>query len=588
MSGISGGTVSEESIREMTEDIGGLAEESTCIHADADGGIGISYPVEDEKGATTWTDGKKSGVVYGAITNLSELGLSHAEVFESLLERPGETAASLEGGFLAVCRDRSEEKYVVVTDKLGSRLPFYTTSGSFRFATSVSAILEQMDGGQLDLQAVSDMLLMGHLWGDRTLIKEITAVRPSHVLEFSDGTVSTHRYWVPDYEEHEPGEAYLSELVKRYRRAVQRGQKTFSGDAGLWLSGGLDSRSTAAALAEVRGESAITAYTYDANPPVGINPELAAEVAAELGFDHREIPLNAETFNDALERSIEAVDGMIAWNDLQNITTTYGVEQSPPVMMEGMQGELLGDHLLRPHVDKYASAVGSQFASEASATTEEVERVLSPDVDPMVTFRNEAETSPPSSIKGKIKDIHIQNYYSRRTLASNKIIRDVSGERTLHADGEYIEWCAKLPHSYRKGAITWGNTDIPFETTRAKLGLIRRLSPPLAEITYERTRLKPTLPYHAHVLGFFSSVAFERMVSKPTYGGGQLTDLWIRDRDSEIHETISGLIDDARNRPLFEGNAVTELFESHMNGSNGSGMLARITTLELWLQNNFD
>jgi asparagine synthase (glutamine-hydrolysing) len=590
MSGITGGNVSDESVREMTDTVVGLEEESTWISTDTTGGLGVSYPSRDPGGVATWEDGSKAGIVYGAVTNLSELGISYEDVFERLLERPAETATALEGGFLAACRDRSEDRYVLAADKLGSRAAFYSTEGPFRFGTSVSAILDQMRDPTLDLEGVSNMILMGHLWGSCTLVDEITAVRPAHVVEVSDGTITTERYWRPDYREADPGPDYTTELVERYRRAVRRGRQTFSGEVGIWLSGGLDSRSTSAALMEGdgMGDATLNAYTYDANSPLGINPQLAEEVAGKLGIGFREVSLDAETFGDVFERAIETVDGMIAWNTLCNISATYGVDDRPSIMIEGMQGELLGDHLLRSHLEDYSSAVESQFASEASVPTEAVTRILQPDVDPLTTFRDEAERSPEYTTPSKIKDIHFQNYYSRKTLASNRIIRDRFGERTLHADGEYLEWCAKLPRTHRKGSVPWGNTDIPYGTTRAKLELMRRLSPTLSDITYERTRMKPSLPYPVHVLGFFSSVTLERLLSRPTYGGGQLADFWVRDRGSPMHGIVSNLIEDARDRPLFDGDAVVEVYDAHMDGDNNIPMLSRITTLEYWLQEHLD
>jgi len=590
MGGIAGGDIAEESVREMLESMDGLADESVRVCSNPSGGMGISSPTADPNGAATWENGRRSGIVYGAITNLPELGLSHADVFERLLDRPAETATALEGGFLAVCRDISEDRYVLVTDKLGSRLAFYSTAEGFRFATSVAAVLEQLTGTEpeLDLEAVSDMLLMGHLWSDRTLIREVTAVRPAHVLEVSDGTISTQRYWRPEYGEHDPGDAYVSELVQRYRRAAERGRRTFSGEAGIWLSGGLDSRCTAAVLTEGDPDVPLSAFTYDANPPLGINPRLAERVASQLDIEHREVPLNAEAFGAVFDRAIDRVDGMVAWNTIQNVATTYEVDGRPSLLLEGMQGELLGDYLHRPYLDNYSSALESQFDKLASAPTETVDRLLEPDIDPLTTLREEADRCPETSVVPRIKDIHLQNYYARKTLASNRIIRDRFGERTLHADGEYLDWCMKLPRTYQKGAIPWNDKTIPYGTTRVKLELMRRLSPSLADIPYERTRVKPSLPYPLHVLGFFSAVAAERLLSKPTYGAGQLADFWVRDRESRVHEIVSDLVDDARDRAVFDADAVLDLYEAQMDGDNNIAMLSRVTTLERWLQRHFD
>jgi hypothetical protein len=48
------------------------------------------------------------------------------------------------------------------------------------------------------------------------------------------------------------------------------------------------------------------------------------------------------------------------------------------------------------------------------------------------------------------------------------------------------------------------------------------------------------------------------------------------------------LLDDARRRELFDADAVSEVYADHMNGANNAGLIARITTLEYWLQEHVD
>lgn len=61
---------------------------------------------------------------------------------------------------------------------------------------------------------------------------------------------------------------------------------TIEGTAGLWLSGGLDSRAMAAELARCiaagRPElpESLNGYTYDLNPKGGGNPEIATRLAS--------------------------------------------------------------------------------------------------------------------------------------------------------------------------------------------------------------------------------------------------------------------------------------------------------------------
>jgi asparagine synthase (glutamine-hydrolysing) len=548
--------------------------------------------------AKSWEQDSRFGIVYGAVTNLDEIGWEFSDLFERLLDRPSETAATIEGPFVIACYDGSVNRYLLVTDKLGSRPCFYTTEDPFRFATAVSPLVDRLDSPSVDIQGVSDMILMGHLWGERTLVENIRTVRPATVMEITAGNVTSTRYWKPEYTEADPGPEYLSELARRYRQAARRTGRTLPATVGLWLSGGLDSRTTAAALLDGqlsdRFES-MTAYTYDANPPTRDNPTIARTVADRLGMEFVEVPLTAETFFPVFESVIEATDGMIQWKTLVNLSATYSLTDGPTAMLEGMQGELVGDHPFRYHLYELNSVVQAQHDSEASVDAETVRRLLTPDVDPHGTFKAEERRSSETSHRAKVLDIHFQNYYARNVLASDRLVRQRMETRTPQVDGSYLEWCAKLPRAYRKGTFPFSERvikadagGVPYGTSRAKLDLCRRVAPSVADVTYERTQTKPSRGYPFHVAGFVANVVTGRLRGEATYGRGALSDFWLRDTSTDLHQRVTDLIDDACSRPLFDSDVVLETYDQHMDGKNNSSMLSRITTLEYWLQRHLD
>jgi asparagine synthase (glutamine-hydrolysing) len=557
-------------------------------------GLAIDTDSPDTGGYATWTDGTRTGVIDGIVTNLSELDWTVADVFEHLLEKPADTALALEGGFVIACQDPAADRQLVVTDKLGARPVFYTESAPFRFATSVDALVQYCESPTVNQQAVSDMLLMGNLWGQHTLVEGVLAQRPATVLDVADGERTATRYWKPEYSEAPPGDEYVDELVRRYHQAVERTSRTLPGRVGIWLSGGLDSRTTTGALHRYQGTGGferLEAYTYDANPPTNDNPRIAQQVADTLGLDYNEVPLTARTVGDHLEQIIEATDGMHMWAYGANLAATYEMDTPPPVMLEGMQGALLGDHLYRHHLTEFDSAVESQVASEASTTPEHVQQLLSPSIDPVASFAAEARRADESSVRETVLDVHFQNYYSRVFMPSNRVMREQTGTRVAQADGDYLEWCARLPTRYRKNALDVpGGPDggVPCEPTRAKLALSRRIEPALARIPYERSQVKPSRPYPLHVAGFVGNVLWNRVRSRPTYGSGQLADFWIRDTETRLHDRVNELIDDACDRPLFDADAVQAVFDQHMAGANNASTLSQITTVEYWLQSHLD
>lgn len=597
MSGIVGGCFSGSDPRELVDELAHATPSSLWYHEYGEFGLGISYYTIDPQGFATWTDGVRAGVIHGAVTNLDELGWSIENVFERLFRRPADTAAALEGGFVIACQDPTADHHLVVTDKLGTRPVYYTGSEPFRYASAVDVLLQVSDERSVNVQAVSDMLLMGHLWGNHTLVKGILSQRPATVVEVTGSGRSFTRYWKPDYTEELPNRRYLDELVSRYRQAVKRTSKTLPARAGIWLSGGIDSRTATSSLLQHRqptGFNSLNAYTYDANPPTSDNPKIARQVAKALDIEHEEVPLTAGTVGENFGRIVEATGGMVSWTVAKNLSATYEIDSPPPVLMEGMEGTLLGDHLYRYHLSEFSSAVDSQLSSEATTDPEHVTTLLTESVEPLETFRAEARRSPESTTRETVLDVHFQNYYNRLAMPSNRLMRDRVGTRVLYADSDYLEWCAKLPRRYRKGAFRFGGVlgsrvdKIPHEPTRAKLALVRRIDPDLAEITYERSKVKPSWPYPLHVLGFVGNVIVNRLRSNPTYGTGQQADFWIRDTETSVHEEVTRLLDDACSRELFDTDAVRDEYDKHMDGKNNASMLGRITTLEYWLQTHID
>lgn len=597
MTGIVGGERTGKSLRDAVEGLPHRVSQATWFHESDGIGVGIGYTEADEHGKITWNDGQRGGVVYGAVTNLDELGWSEKELFERLLDRPAKTAAAIEGSWAIACQDSTDDRQLLVTDKLGARPIFYTESGPLQFASSVSTLLPVVEEPSLNQQAVSDMLLIGTMWGAETLVEGIKSLYPATVLEVEGTDRTRKRYWKPEYSEKPPTDEYIQELARRYRQMTRRVYTTLPSESGIWLSGGLDSRTTASALLQ-HGNSNhatnLTAFTYNGNPPTNDNPELAAAVAQRLGIELRQIPLTAELIGENFERLIDVTDGMVRWNSTALLGTSYGTTL-PPVMMEGIQGELLGDHLYQHHLTDFSSPVEAQLSADASADPETVSELLDAEVEPTATLEGEARRSTEPTTRGKIKDIHFQNYYGRHTLAGNRVMRDVGSSRTVHVDGEYLQWCAQLPLKFRKGGIPVPNSvnftsegAIPFGTSRAKLGLIREIDPELADVTYERTKVKPSRPYPIHVAGFFSNVVINRLLSNPTYGSESLVDIWIRDRDTLVHHHVTRLIDDACSRSLFNADAVRQVYDDHMDGENNASMLGQITTLEHWIGTHLD
>ena len=592
MTGIVGGTVSDSTLGEL---MGELHQESWYgeerFTFDDRALALVHHGERDTAGRLTWTDGERAGVVHGAISNHDELDLSTEELFESLFADPVALLARLDGPFVIAAVDGTG-RVILGTDRLGTRPCYYRADDGLRFASGLAPLLVGIDDPTMDEQAVADMLLMGSVWGEKTLVEGVTKLPPATVLDYDDGALSTERYWSPSFDAL-PADDYLPGLVEHYRTVIDDMSSTMDGDVGLWLSGGLDSRTMAAELSHHVGDEFddLETYTYDANPSGGGNPELAGKVAAHLDLDIDLVELTPQLFVERLGEAVDLTDGMLRWSAFLNLLSVYTLPDShAEVLLEGAgQGELMGHHLRRHHFTGTDSAIESLYWSESMLDSESVAAILDTDVDPLQSFIDTADESDRDTMKGTILAAHFDNYYSRVTLASNAIPRSQAGTRVPFAHRDFLEYSARLPLKYRIRTIPFTGGKIPYGMTPAKLALTETLDADLADIRYERTGVAPKYPYPVHVAGFLSTTAFTRLTGGTTYGGRSVPDQWYRNHRA-VREFIDGLLKSACERPFFDDDEIRRLRREHLAGEANHMVtsLAAITTLELWMQRNLD
>jgi asparagine synthase (glutamine-hydrolysing) len=591
MTGIVGGTVADPALEELVAELHEEPWYGRERFAFDDCSLALVHHGEhDRAGRLTWTDGERAGVVHGAISNRDELGLDTDELFAALFADPKRLCARLDGPFVIAAVDGSG-RVILGTDRLGTRPCYYRAGDGVRFASSLAPLLAGIDDPGVDEQAVADMLLMGTVWGEKTLVEGITKLPPATVLDY-DGTLSTERYWSPSFDAL-PADGYLPGLVERYRTVIDDMATTIEDDAGLWLSGGLDSRTMAAELARHAGHEFgdLETYTYDANPAGGGNPELAAEVAAHLDIGIDTLELTPELFVERLGEAVDLTDGMLRWSAFLNLLSVYTLPESHAgVLLEGAgQGELMGHHLRRHHLTGTDSPIESLYWSEAMVDRESAAALLDVDVDPLGSLVETADRSERPTKKGTILEAHFDNYYSRVTLASNTIPRSQAGTRVPFAHRDFLEYAARLPLKYRIRTIPFTGGKIPYGMTPAKLALTETLDADLADIRYERTGIAPKYPYPVHVAGFLTTTALTRLAGGTSYGGRSVPDEWYRNH-SGVREFFDDLLESACERSFFDGEEIRRLRREHLTGEANHMVtsLAAITTLELWFQRNLD
>ncbi len=170
---------------------------------------------------------------------------SDTEVIITAYARFGEKCVDLLNGMFAFAIwDTQEKKLFAARDRLGIK-PFYyaVKDGFLIFASEIKAFLAS---GFLDFNlegdAIFEFFTFGNIQQPLTILRNVFALMPGHVLTWSNGNIVTQRYWSVGSDVR-TGVSYdnaKNELLEQLRTSV-RMQMISDRPLGLFLSGGLDS-----------------------------------------------------------------------------------------------------------------------------------------------------------------------------------------------------------------------------------------------------------------------------------------------------------------------------------------------------------
>ncbi|MFC4549856.1 MULTISPECIES: asparagine synthase-related protein [Halorussus] len=586
MVGIAGGTTTGDALASMAEDLDDEEWYETERFERGDAGLALVHHGEkDPGGHATWEGKAGAGVLYGAVSNHDRLGLSVADIFERVLDRPTVVLPKLSGPFLLAAVDRDGE-LLVASDKVGTRECYYAeTPDGLAVSSDLGAVLARLDDFEVDARTASDLLSFGFAFGDKTLAEEVTALSPASMLRYRDGDLSVNRYWEPTFARL-PEEGYVDRTVETYRQAVSDVSDTVDGKLGLWLSGGLDSRTMAAVLREEYGP--FRTFTYDSNPPDESNLEPARQVADALGVDNDLVLETPDGFERDYRRSVRATDGMVPHQNLVAPAFVFDdLHSKVDVMMEAApQGEFLGEEIWTSHLDAPSATKAFlstlEFRRQSPAT---VRSLLADDVDPDRSVRAAVSESTKSSVPGRIMDTWFRNFPKNSHFRGNKPVRSQVGMRVPFADGDFLDQSASMPFErFRRGTVPFSGGRIPRSMSPLKREVLMKLDHDLDDIRYERTGMAPSRPLPLQDAGYVAKqLRWQFLTGRPARWSE-----WSR-RNGDVRDTVNRWLDSAADRDLFDGDAVEEIQRAHFSGEDNEwGAISGVLNLEVWMQEALD
>ena len=246
----------------------------------------------DERGIIAY-----NGEIYNYQELARELGIrtrttSDTEILlECLRMKDMGTLDSLNGMFSFAYYDLDRKDITLCRDRFGIKpLYYYHKNGRLVFASEIKAILEVIDGVELDHQALQDYLFLEYIPGPRTIFKDVHCLEPGCYARIDkNGGLEINRYY--DILDHyNPGEdlgveRYMEELEYLLSSSVKY-RLISDVPLGTFLSGGTDSSLVSAFYQRQTGQGART-YCIGFDAPEFDESPYAKAVSEKLGSRHQ-------------------------------------------------------------------------------------------------------------------------------------------------------------------------------------------------------------------------------------------------------------------------------------------------------------
>ncbi len=262
----------------------------------------------------TTPDGRFSLVFNGEIYNYRELredlarsGVkfstqSDTEVLLHTFARGGIRAIErLRGMFAFAVWDALEETLWLVRDRLGVKPLYYTVAaGQILFASEMKALLAHPSvSRRLNPLAVDDFLALLYVPAPQTIFEGICELPPAHWLRWQRGKHGISRYWDALPSSFDAGERKEADLIEETRaRVAEAVRLRLVSDVplGAFLSGGLDSTSIVACMAQAQPAAPVRSFSlgFGAGEERYTEIEYARLVARQYATQHVEIEIRPQ------------------------------------------------------------------------------------------------------------------------------------------------------------------------------------------------------------------------------------------------------------------------------------------------------
>ncbi len=238
---------------------------------------------------------------------------SDSETLVHLWEEEGpDCVARLNGMFAFAIWDARQRQIFLARDRMGKKPLYWADTGrELLFASELKALLQHPScPREIDGQALTRYLAYEYVPSPGCIFGGVRKLAAAHTLLWKRGQITLRRYWDMRFEHHgkrRSEQEYADELRSRLRDAVRR-RLVSDVPLGVFLSGGVDSSSVVAMMAELMPPQSIRTFSVGFEEPSFDESSHARAVARFYGTEHHEETLRPETMVDILPEVADFLD----------------------------------------------------------------------------------------------------------------------------------------------------------------------------------------------------------------------------------------------------------------------------------------
>jgi asparagine synthase (glutamine-hydrolysing) len=272
------------------------------------------------------------------------------EVLLRLYEQSGpEMLPMLNGMFAFAIWDTRERTLFLARDRLGVKPLYYAhDGGDLVFASEEKALFAAGVPASFDRETIDELLCFRYVAGERTPLSGVKRLLPGSYIIWRGGSCTTRRWWdlgerVRELREEPPPPA--SWFRDTFDDAV-RLRLISDVPVGVLLSGGLDSSSVAASIAEA-GTNSVSSFTVRFPEEEFDEGPLARAVADRSGLRHRELTVAGDELLERLRAAAWINDEPLAHaSDLHVAAISRFAKSHVSVLLSGEgSDEFLGGYI---------------------------------------------------------------------------------------------------------------------------------------------------------------------------------------------------------------------------------------------------